>query len=166
MSFENVDPSKFLYAVERDFSVAVGSLWHAWAEPAALVQWYSPTVLRVVPGSVVNQAVVGGPWAVAVDVSSFNLPDACFYGTYSQVEEFKLMIHSMHYTTDAAEFAAKDESTPAHTVVIEFEDRGDGQSWCKFSQFGDFPDGDVEQTKAGMTSYFDNLEAFLATTLV
>ena len=163
MSF---DKSKFLYSVEREFSVAVGSLWHAWAEPAALEQWYCPTVLKVVPGSVANESVVGGPWAVGVDVSAFDMPNSYFYGTYSQVEHHKLMVHSMHYTVDAAEFEAKDDSTAAHTVVIEFEDRGDGQSWCKFSQYGDFPGGDVERTKAGKTSYFDNLEAFLATTLV
>lgn len=163
MSF---DKSKFLYSVERDFSVAVGSLWHAWAEPAALEQWYCPTVLKVVPGSVTNESVVGGPWAVAVDVSAFDMPNSYFYGTYSEVENHKLMVHSMHYTVDASEFEAKDFSTAAHTVVIEFEDRGDGQSWCKFSQYGDFAGGDVERTKAGMTSYFDNLEAFLATTLV
>ena len=164
MSFANHD--KFLYSVEREFSVAVGSLWHAWAEPAALEQWYCPTILKVVPDSVVNESRVDGPWAVAVDVSAFGMPDSCFYGRYSEVVEHKLMIHSMHYTVDAAEFAAKDESAPAHTVVIEFEDRGDGRSWCKFSQYGDFPGGDVERTKEGMTSYFDNLEAFLATTLV
>ena len=164
MSFENQD--KFLYSVEREFSVAVGSLWHAWAEPAALEQWYSPTVLTVVAGSVTNESKVGGIWAVGVDVSAFGMPNAYFYGRYSQVEFHKLMVHSMHYTEVAAEFEAKDESTPAHTVVVEFEDRGDGQSWCRFSQYGDFPDGDVERTKEGMNSYFDNLEAFLATTLV
>ena len=166
MSFNNVDTSKFLYSVEREFSVAVGSLWHAWADAAALEQWYCPTVLKVVPGSVVNEPHVGGRWEVAVDVSSFGQPDACFYGAFSQVEECKLMVHSMHYTTDAAEFAAKDYAKPAHPVVVEFEDRGDGRSWCKFSQFGDFEGADIERTKEGMTSYFDNLEAFLATTLV
>jgi len=166
MNNPNVDPAKFLYSVERQFSVAVGSLWHAWAEPAALEQWYSPTVLKVVPGSVVNEPVVGGRWEVGVDVSSFGQPNAYFFGTYSQVEEFKLMVHSMHYTTDAAEFAAADYSTPAHQVTVEFEDRGDGQSWCKFSQYGEMPAEQIGRTQEGMTSYFDNLEAFLATTLV
>ncbi|MEY4366767.1 MAG: hypothetical protein RLZ28_182 [Actinomycetota bacterium] len=162
----SADQSKFLYAVERAFSVAVGSLWHAWAEPAALEQWYSPTVLKVVPGSVVNEVRVGGPWSVAVDVSSFGQPDACFYGRYSEVVTYRLMVHSMHYTTDAAEFEAKDESTASHTVVVEFEDRGDGQSWCKFSQYGEMQAEQIPRTQEGMTSYFDNLQAFLATTLV
>ena len=166
MTFANIDQSQFLYSVERDFSVAVGSLWHAWADPAALEQWYSPTLLKVVPGSVVNQPRVGGLWSVAVDVSPFGQPDACFYGRYSEVVEFKLMVHSMHYTVDAAEFAAKDESASSHAIVIEFEDRGDGQSWCKFSQFGEMPAEQIPRTQEGMTSYFDNLEAFLATTLV
>jgi uncharacterized protein YndB with AHSA1/START domain len=161
-----VDQSKFLYAVEREFSVAVGSLWHAWAEPAALEQWYCPTVLTVVPGSVTNVAAVGGPWAVGVDVSAFGMPNAYFYGRYSEVVDYRLMVHSMHYTVDAAEFETKDESTPAHTVVVEFEDRGDGQSWCKFSQYGEMSEGEAARAQEGMGSYFDNLEAFLATTLV
>jgi uncharacterized protein YndB with AHSA1/START domain len=160
------NPDRFLYSVEREFSVAVGSLWHAWADAAALEQWYCPTVLAVVPGSVTNEAAVGGSWAVGVDVSVFGMPNGYFYGRYSQVEYHKLMVHSMHYTVDAAEFEAKDESTPAHTVVVEFEDRGDGRSWCRFSQYGEMQDGEEASAKEGMGSYFDNLEAFLATTLV
>jgi len=164
MSSGNLD--RFLYSVEREFSVAVGTLWHAWADAAALELWYSPTVLSVLAGSVTNESRVDGAWAVGVDVSALGMPNAYFYGHYSQVEYHKLMVQSMHYTVDSAEFEAKDESTPSHTVMVEFQDRGDGQSWCRFGQYGEMQGGDVERAKEGMTSYFDNLEAFLATTLV
>ncbi len=44
---------------------------------------------------------------------------------------------------------------------IEFESR-DFRSWVKFSQFGELPEGQAVQAQAGMESYFDSLEAYLA----
>jgi len=44
--------------------------------------------------------------------------------------------------------------------VLDFEDRG-VNSWVKFSQFGELPEGQAEQAKAGMESYFDSLSNFL-----
>jgi uncharacterized protein YndB with AHSA1/START domain len=44
-----IDASKFLYAVEREYSVSIETLWQAWADPAALEQWYSPTDFEVSP---------------------------------------------------------------------------------------------------------------------
>ena len=57
---------EFLYSVEREYPVPIEKLWHAWTDAAALEQWYSPTDLSVVPGSVVSDPVVGGWWTVAV----------------------------------------------------------------------------------------------------
>jgi hypothetical protein len=67
----------------------------------------------------------------------------------------------MHYTQSLEEFEAANLSTPAHRVVVEFDDRGE-RSWVKFSQFGQLPEGQAEQAQAGMQSYLDSLEVFLA----
>ena len=158
-----IDASKFLYAVEREYPVSIEALWQAWADPAALEQWYSPTDLAVVPGTVENESVTGGIWTVAVDVSKFGMPNAYFFGRYTEVEPHKLMVHTMHYTQDADEFAARDFESPSHTVVVEFEDRGDS-AWCRFNQYGEMPADMIPRTQQGMTSYFDNLEAFLTKT--
>jgi hypothetical protein len=45
--------------------------------------------------------------------------------------------------------------------VIEFDSRG-MYSWVKFSQYGELPEGQAVQAQAGMESYFDSLESFLA----
>lgn len=156
-----IDHSKHLYSVERTYPVLLETLWQAWADEAALQQWYSPTDLSVVPGSVTNDVQADGVWAVAVDVSKFGMPNAYFFGRYTEVLPLERMVHTMHYTQDADEAAARDENSPHHMIVIDFEARDDG-AWCKFSQYGDFPDGDIERTKAGMESYFDNLGAYLA----
>ena len=58
-------------------------------------------------------------------------------------------------------FAARDESAPHHLVRVEFESR-DFRSWVKFSQFGELPAGQAVQAQAGMESYFDSLQAYLA----
>jgi uncharacterized protein YndB with AHSA1/START domain len=148
----------FLYSVEREYPTSIENVWNAWVDPEALAKWYSPTELSVLPGSVQNVAEVGGIWTVAVDVPAYNMV-AYFYGTYSEVVPNQRLVHTMCYTQDAADFAARVPA-PHHDVVIEFEDRGD-KSWVKFSQFGELPGGNVEATKAGMTSYFDNLGKYL-----
>ena len=149
----------FLYAVEREYPVQISDLWNAWVDPEALAKWYSPTDLSVLAGSVENVAEVGGIWTVGVDVPEYNMV-AYFYGTYTEVVHHQRLAHTMCYTQDAADFAAR-VAAPHHDVVIEFEDRGD-RSWVKFTQYGELPGGNVEATKAGMTSYFDNLGKYLA----
>lgn len=151
----------FLYSVERTYPVDLEELWQAWVEEAALEAWYCPTDLAVVPGSVTNEVCVGGMWAVAVDVSKYDMPNAYFYGRYTEIEPLRRMVHNLHYTQDAAEAAARDESTEHHVIVIDFESRTDG-AWCRFAQYGELPEGQAEQAQAGMTSYFENLARFLS----
>lgn len=151
----------FLYSVERTYPVGIEQLWQAWVDEDALEAWYSPTDLFVVPGSVTNEVRVGGMWAVAVDVSKFDMPNAYFFGRYSEVEPQKRLVHNLHYTQDAAEAAERDESTEHHVIVVDFEQRPDG-AWCRFSQFGELPEGHAEQAQAGMTSYFENLARYLS----
>ena len=149
-----------LYSVEREYPVAVKALWDAWMDADALQNWYSPTDLKVVPGSVVSENVVGGWWTVGVDVSQFGF-NAYFFGTYSELLDNKRIVHSMNYTQDAAEFAARVITPDAHTIQIDFEDRG-ASSWVSFTQFGELPADQAEGAKAGMESYFDNLGIYLA----
>ena len=151
---------KQLYAVERKYPVAVKALWDAWMDADALQVWYSPTDLKVVPGSVVSEPFNGGWWTVGVDVSQFGF-NAYFFGTYSELSENKRIVHSMNYTQDAAEFAARVITPDAHTIQIDFEDRG-ASSWVRFTQFGELPADQAEGAKAGMESYFDNLGIYLA----
>ncbi len=150
----------FLYSVERVFDSPVEKVWEAWVDAASLEAWYHPTVLAVVPGSVVSQAHVGGVWAVAVDVPEHGVV-ACFYGRYTDVAEGARLEHTMHYTQSLPEFAARDESTPSHRIVVDFGERAGG-TWVRFAQFGELPEGQAQQARAGMESYFDSLEAFLA----
>ena len=156
-----IDHSKHLYSVERTYPVLPETLWQAWVDEAALETWYCPTELAVVPGSVANDVQVDGVWAVAVDVSKFGMPNAYFYGRYTEVLPLERMVHTLHYTTDADEAAKRDENTPHHMIVIEFEAR-DGGAWCKFSQYGELPEGEEKRAEAGMNSYLDNLGAYLA----
>jgi uncharacterized protein YndB with AHSA1/START domain len=149
-----------LYSVEREYPVAVKALWDAWMDAEALQTWYSPTDLKVVPGSVVSENMVGGWWTVGVDVSQFGF-NAYFFGTYSELSENKRIVHSMNYTQDAAEFAARVITPDAHTIQIDFEDRG-ANSWVRFTQFGELPADQAEGAKAGMESYFDNLGIYLS----
>ena len=74
-----------LYFVEREYPVDIDTLWNAWTSVDALQQWYSPTDLSVVPGSVVTENQVGGRWAVAVDVTAHGF-NAYFWGRYSEFE--------------------------------------------------------------------------------
>ena len=151
--------SNFLYSVEREYGVPIDALWNAWADPEALAVWYCPTDLNVLPGSVVNEPVVGGLWTVGVEVKEHNFV-AYFYGQYTAVEQNKKLVHTMHYVENADAFAERDMTTPAHEVVVEFEDRG-GAAWVKFSQFGELPEGHAPRAQAGMESYFDNLGKYL-----
>ena len=151
--------ANFLYSVEREYNVPIEQLWAAWADPAALSVWYCPTDLNVLEGSVVNEPVVGGLWTVGVEVKAHNFV-AYFYGQYTTVEVNKKLVHTMHYVENADDFAARDMATPAHEVVVEFENRGGG-AWVKFSQFGELPEGHAPRAQAGMESYFDNLGKYL-----
>ena len=58
----------FLYAVEREYPVAIERLWQAWTTASELEQWYHPTDLTVVPGTATSVPVEGGLWTVAIDV--------------------------------------------------------------------------------------------------
>jgi uncharacterized protein YndB with AHSA1/START domain len=151
--------SNFLYSVERKFTAPIDTVWNAWVDADALEQWYSPTVLSVLPGSVVSEPTVGGWWTVGVDVPDNGFV-AYFFGKYSEVIENSRLVHSLYYTQDAVEFAARDLSGEHHRIEIDFESRGDS-AWVRFTQFGVLPEGQAEQAQAGMESYFDNLETFL-----
>ena len=149
-----------LYTVEREFAVPVGRLWQAWTDAAELEHWYSPVGLAVVPGSVTSQPVVGGEWAVGVDVPEYGFV-AWFHGRYTEVLEPHRLAHTLHYTQDRAEFEGRDESGGHHLVSVDLESRDSG-SWARWSQFGEMDPDQVAATKAGMESYFDSLEAHLA----
>lgn len=148
------------YSVEREYPVSIKVLWDAWADPKALQVWYSPTDLKVVPGSVVSEVYPGGLWTVGVDVSQYGF-NAYFFGTYTEVIEHKKLVHTLNYTQSMEEFKEKVETDDHHVIVLEFEDRASG-SWIRFSQFGTLPDGEAERAKAGMESYLDNLGKYLA----
>lgn len=151
--------TNFLYSVEREYPVAIETLWNAWECEEALRTWYCPTELSVEPGTVENDVRVGGIWTVGVSVPAYNFV-AYFFGKYSEVEPLKKMVHSMHYTQSLDEFKARDFDSPSHRIKIDFEDRG-GSSWVRFSQFGEMPEGEAPRAQAGMESYFDNLGKYL-----
>jgi uncharacterized protein YndB with AHSA1/START domain len=150
----------FLYAVERGYPVTVQQLWNAWVCPTALEDWYHPTDLTVLPGSVTSDPSVGGWWTVAVDVPEYGV-NAYFFGRYTAVEQHRQLIHTLHYTQDEQEFVARDESTPHHLIHIDFEER-ESVSWVRFTQFGEMPAEQIPQTKDGMESYFDSLDEYLS----
>jgi len=160
MASEPETQPRELYSVEREFAVSVERLWQAWTDADELEQWYSPTVLRVVPGSVTSEPQHGGVWAVAIDVPMHDFV-AHFFGRYLLVEPFERIEHTLHYTQDRDEFFARDETTPSHLIVLEFAARGEDRSWVRFTQIGDLPDDQIEATRDGTSSYFDNLELFL-----
>jgi uncharacterized protein YndB with AHSA1/START domain len=148
-----------LYFVEREFDCEIDALWSAWTNASELERWYSPTMLSVVPGSVTSEVEVGGRWAIAVDVS-INGFNAYFWGRYSEVIKNERLVHSMSYSQDQAEFVFADENAPAHRVELDFGIRGD-KAWVRFTQFGELPSEQIEATRDGMDSYFDNLEQYL-----
>jgi uncharacterized protein YndB with AHSA1/START domain len=150
-----------LYSVQREYPVPMERMWGAWTDAAALEAWYHPTDLHCEPGSVISDAMVGGGWAVSVDVPQHGLV-AYFYGVYTRVEVGRVLEHSIDYTQSAEEFTAKDLSVPAHRVGVDFEPRAGG-TWVRFAQFGELPEGEAPRAKSGMESYFDSLGAYLAT---
>ncbi|NBT49809.1 MAG: SRPBCC domain-containing protein [Actinobacteria bacterium] len=151
--------SIFLYSVERTYPVSIQKLWDAWANPEALKVWYCPTDLSVAEGSVANDPTVGGIWTVGVSVPEYGFV-AYFFGEYINVIDHELLEHTMTYTQSPEEFAARVPSPVAHLVRIEFKEVAGG-AWCKFSQFGELPEGQAPQAQKGMESYFDNLGLYL-----
>lgn len=130
--------------------------------PTALEQWYSPSALSVLPGSAVSEPRVGGWWTVGVDVPDNGFV-AYFFGKYSEVIENSRLVHSLDYTQDAVEFAARDLTLAHHVIHVDFEERGD-TAWVRFTQFGEMPAEEAAGAKEGMESYFDSLERFLTRT--
>lgn len=151
-----------LYFVEREFSYPVSRLWSAWTNPEELENWYCPTFLSVIPGSVTNEPVIGGTWAVAVDVSA-NGFNAYFWGSYKEVVENEKLVHDLCYSQDELEFAVREPQPQSHLIQIDFSDLGNGCS-VKFSQFGEMDKEQAEASREGMESYFDNLEKHLQST--
>lgn len=148
------------YSVERTYSVDTDTMWRAWTDAAALEQWYAPTDLHVVPGSVVSEAVEGGRWAVAVDATAYG-HIAYFWGRYTEVTPGRRLAHGLAYSQDEAEFLARDDDAPRHDIVIDMESR-DGGSWVRFAQYGEMPADQAAMAQAGMESYFDSLGNYLA----
>ena len=147
------------YSVERAFPVDVDRMWRAWTDADALEQWYAPTELSVVPGSIVSEAVEGGRWAVAVDASAYG-HIAYFWGRYTEVVPGARLVHGLSYSQDEADFLARDDDAPRHDIVIDMEPR-DGGTWVRFAQYGDMPAEQAAMAQAGMESYFDSLALHL-----
>ena len=148
-----------LYYVEREFAAPIDRVWRAWTDAEELEQWYHPTVLDVVPGSVTSEPVAGGRWAVAVDVPMNNMV-AYFWGRYLDVTENLRIEHTLCYSEDEKEFVTRDDDAPAHRIVVDFTDN-ESSTTVRFTQIGDMPDEQAEASRQGMESYFDSLEAFL-----
>jgi hypothetical protein len=115
--------------------------------------------LEVAKDTVENEAVVGGVWTVGVDVPEYNFV-AYFFGVYTQVKEHELLEHTMNYTQSLDEFKKRVSSPEEHTIQIDFKEV-EGGSWVSFTQFGEMPEEQVELTRQGTSSYFDNLGKFL-----
>lgn len=150
----------FLYSVEREYPVSIESLWNAWVNADQLEAWYSPVFLEVIKGSATSDPVVGGAWAIAVDVSA-NGFNAYFWGTYNQVHLHQKLSHTLNYSQDELEFTLREEQQDAHLIVVDFEQRGE-KSWVRFSQFGEMEQEQVEASRDGMESYLENLAIYLA----
>jgi uncharacterized protein YndB with AHSA1/START domain len=150
---------KFLYSVEREYPVPVQRTWQAWTNAAELEKWYSPVFLKVIPGSATSEAVVGGTWAIAVDVSE-NGFNAYFWGKYSQVDTNLKIVHDLNYSQDELEFALREPSPEAHRIEIDFTKTAGG-TLVRFSQFGEMEKEQAEASREGMESYFDNLSNYL-----
>lgn len=148
------------YQVERVFNYPAELLWRAWTDASEIEKWYSPTDLSVLPGSVVSELEPGGMWSVGVDVSKFGF-NAYFFGRYTEVVPFEKVSHRLHYTESEVEFLAKDETSGSHLVEVTFTPIGSGIQ-VRFAQFGEMEIEEAAQAEAGMESYFDNLQLFLA----
>ena len=107
-----------------------------------------------------SEAVVGGRWALAVDVSE-NGFNAYFWGTYSEVKLHQKLVHDLNYSQDELEFALREPGAEAHRIEIDFT-KTDGGTVVRFSQFGEMEQEQAEASREGMESYFDNLESFLS----
>jgi uncharacterized protein YndB with AHSA1/START domain len=151
---------QFLYSVEREYSVSIDRLWMAWTDASELEAWYHPTDLSSTKGATVSNLSIGGLWSCGVEVPEHGFT-AYFFGQYTKIMQNELVEHTLHYTTSAEEFVKKDFSTESHLIRIEFENRG-SNSWSKFSQFGELPEGQAEMAQAGMTSYLESLAQHLA----
>jgi len=151
---------QFLYSVEREYSVSIDRLWMAWTDATELESWYHPTDLSSTKGAIVSNLSIGGLWSCGVEVPEHGFT-AYFFGQYTKIMQNELVEHTLHYTTSAEEFVKKDFSTESHLIRIEFENRG-SNSWSKFSQFGELPEGQAEMAQAGMTSYLESLAQHLA----
>ena len=149
----------FLYSVEREYPVSIERLWNAWTDASELEAWYFPTDLSSTKGATRSEVEIGGLWACGVEVPKHNFT-AYFFGKYTSIVPNELLEHTLHYTTSAEEFEAKDFSSESHLIRIEFEDRG-ASSWSKFSQFGELPEGQAEMAQAGMNSYLESLARHL-----
>jgi len=149
-----------LYFVERTFPFPVERLWSAWTQSNELEKWYCPVFLKVIPGSATSEAVVGGRWAIAVDVSE-NGFNAYFWGTYSEVNLHKKLVHDLNYSQDELEFALREPAAEAHRIEIDFTNTEAG-TLVRFSQFGEMQKEQADASREGMESYFDNLESFLS----
>lgn len=149
-----------LYSVEREYSVPLETLWKVWVEADQLQKWYSPEVLETVPNTATSDAVVGGEWAIGVDVS-INGFNAYFWGKYTEVKFQEKLAHTMFYSQDELEFNLRGEDETYHVIEIDFEARGEN-SWVRFTQFGSMDPEQAEATKDGMESYFNNLENYLS----
>ena len=149
-----------LYFVEREYSVPLSVLWNAWVEADQLQKWYSPEVLDTVPNSATSDAVVGGDWAIAIDVS-VNGFNAYFWGKYTEVKFQEKLVHTMNYSQDELEFNLRGEDQAQHVIEIDFAARGEN-SWVRFTQFGSMDPEQAEATKDGMESYFNNLQNYLS----
>ena len=150
----------FLYSVEREYPVSLERLWKAWTDATELESWYSPTDLDSTKGATISELKIGGLWTCGVEVPEQGFT-AYFFGKYTKIEKNELLEHTLHYTTSLEEFVAKDFGAESHLIRIEFEGLG-SNSWSKFSQFGELPEGQAEMAQAGMTSYFESLAQFLA----
>jgi uncharacterized protein YndB with AHSA1/START domain len=148
-----------LYFVERTFKYPVERLWSAWTQSNELEKWYSPVFLKVIPGSATSEAEVGGTWAIAVYVSE-NGFNAYFWGTYSEVNLHKKLVHDLNYSQDELEFALREPGQDAHRIEIDFSITEAG-TLVRFSQFGEMEQEQAEASREGMESYFDNLNNYL-----
>jgi uncharacterized protein YndB with AHSA1/START domain len=148
-----------LYFVERTFPFPVERLWSAWTKSAELEKWYCPVFLKVIPGSATSEAVVGGRWAIAVDVSE-NGFNAYFWGTYSEVNLHQKLVHDLNYSQDELEFALREPAAEAHRIEVDFSNT-DAGTVVRFSQFGEMEQEQAEASREGMESYFDNLNSYL-----
>lgn len=148
-----------LYSVEREFSFPIEKLWIAWTDASALEAWYHPVGMSCVLGTTRSEIIEGGIWSCAVQAPGRE-SISYFYGKYAQIEIHRHLEHSMHYTESSEDFKLMDFSTPAHKIALDFESR-EGNSWARFTQYGEAPAAQVALMTQGIESYFDSLQNFL-----